>query len=494
MKFPSKRTSAIRGAALIVGMRWIDRLIGILSTLILARLLVPDDFGVVAMAWMFIHLFDTLTDLGVNVALIRDQEATKEHYDTAWTVRLIQQFAGAAVIAAGAPLAGLYFNDARITMVLPVLAIGFVMTGLANIWVVDFQKNMAFGKDVALTLSRRLTAFLVTVILAWYLHSYWALVFGTLAGQATGLVQSYRMHPGRPTLCLRHWRSIFAVGQWMIVNNIGGYFDRNLPGLLIGRRNEASVLGGFTLAREISALPTTELLLPLNRVLFPLFSVAARDPVEIKRVYLLAQGVQCLVAIPAGVGLAVVGPEVISVLLGNRWDFAAPFVQLLALANVAVAITTSGNQVMIALGAMRNAALIAWIRAGIFLICALFFVPDFDALQLTQLRLITVISALGLATWMILRVLRDLTVMDVVGSMLRPTVSAFLMFVALASIGNVASGSAELDLIVKIVLGAIVYSTVLLLLWRISGKPDGAERYILSNIAPRWNNLLKGRR
>ena len=97
--------SVFSGAVLTVSMRWTDRLIGLVSTLILARLLVPEDFGIIAMASIVVGLTEVLFDLGVNVALIQNKSPTKGHYDTAWTLRLLQSGVAAILVAGTAPLA-----------------------------------------------------------------------------------------------------------------------------------------------------------------------------------------------------------------------------------------------------------------------------------------------------------------------------------------------------------------------------------------------------
>jgi len=481
MKRSSKRGSVLQNAVLVVGMRWTDRLIGVVSTLILARLLAPQDFGIIAMASLFVQLLDMLMDLGVNVALIQNRNTTKAHFDSAWTLRLAQSTVGALATIAVAPLAAAYFNDFRLELVLQVMSIGFVLSGLENIWVVEFQKEMAFRQDVTFTLVRRLVGFVTTIVLALLWQSYWALVIGALCGRGAGVVLSYVMHPRRPSFAVAEWRSIFAVSQWMIVGNIGRYLDSNLSSLLVGRRTNASIMGGFSLGREISAMPTTELLLPLNRVLFPLFAQASHDPAELKRIYLLAQAVQCLVGIPAGIGLALVASEAVTVLLGERWLFIAPYVAFLALSSVLVAVTTSGNYVMITMGAIRNATLISWFQVVVFIVLAVLLMPGAGALEISWLRLITAASGFGVAMWMVLRTLQNVTLFDIARSVVRPIIASSMMSVALLTLERLLDASPLPMLLAKIVVGATAYSMLLILLWYAVGCPDGAERYVVSN-------------
>ncbi len=472
-------TSVFKGALLTVSMRWTDRLIGFISTLILARLLAPPDFGIIAMASLVVGLVDVLLALGVNVALIQNRNATPAHYNTAWTLRLAQSAVATLVVFLVAPRAAIYFNDPRIIPVLRFMALGMLLVGMENIGIITFQKEMRFGLDFRFVFLKRIVGFLATIVAAWLLRSYWALVIGTLAGRSFGVLLSYRMHPMRPRFSLEKMKEIFSVSQWMLLNSLGNYLNRNLDKMLVGRRASAAIMGGYTLADEISSMPSTEVLAPLNRVLFPAFVEARQDLAELKRLFLLAQGVQSILGISAGVGLALVAHEAVLVLLGEKWLFVAPFVQVLALANVVESITTSGGYVLITMGRVRNAAAIHWLQV-IFFATAVFLVwPNADAFQIALLRVLTVLMGLFVSVWMLMHTLRNVRLLDIMRSVLRPLLGTGVMALAVMSIGEVIHLAPLATLIVKIVTGVLTFPTALMLMWWVAGKPEGAESYLL---------------
>ena len=482
MTLKTHRTGIVKSAILTVGMRWADRLIGIASTLILARLLAPNDFGIIAMASLVVGLIDVLLDLGVNVALIQNRDAEQAHYDTAWTLRLLQSLVAAAIIFAFSPLAGDYFDDQRIVSVLRVMSSGLILIGLENIGIVTFQKNMQFGLDFRFMFIKRISAFLATITSAFIMHSYWALVIGTLVGRILGLLLSYQIHPMRPKLSLEKFGDIFGVSQWMLVNSIGNYLDRNLHKTLVGRYAGTTIMGGYSLADEISAMPSGELLAPLNRVLFPAFVEARNNPADLKRLFLLAQGVQTLIGVPIAVGLVVVAHEAVLLFLGDKWSLVVPFIQWLALANVIDAITTSGSYVLITLGQARSVALLGWVRTTLFVTCVFLALPDSGALQIAILRVLTVFSGLALALWLVMRALENLRLGELVANTIRPLIAAAVMAATLYT------GLANIDLplfpmlLIKVMLGTITYPVTVLLLWLINGKPEGTESYLMEKI------------
>lgn len=486
----TRSTSVFKGAILTISMRWADRLVGFVSTLILARLLVPSDFGIIAMASLVIGLIDVFLDLGVNVALIQNRNATDAHYNTAWTLRIIQTGIGAVIVFIAAPQAAVYFKDLRITPVLQVMSAGLILVGLENIGVITFQKEMRFGLDFRFVFLKRIAGFLVTMIAAWLMRSYWALVIGTLAGRTLGVLLSYHMHPMRPSLSLEKLKEIFSVSQWMLLNSVGNYLNRNVHNMLVGRRASTAIMGGYILAGEISAMPSTEILAPLNRVLFPTFVKAKHDLVELKRLFLLAQSVQSLLGIPAGVGLALVAHEAVLVLLGEKWLFVAPFVQILALANVVEAITTSGGYVLITMGKLRYAVLITWIQVIFLSALVIFMPPGSDALQIAWLRVLTVLAGLFVLFWMLTRTLQNVSLMDIGRSILRPLLGIGVMTLAIISIEEVIKLTPLAALIVKVFTGLITYPVAIMLMWWIAKKPKGAESYLLDKVI----GVLKYRR
>jgi O-antigen/teichoic acid export membrane protein len=241
-------------------------------------------------------------------------------------------------------------------------------------------------------------------------------------------------------------------------------------------------MGGYTLADEISAMPSGELLAPINRVLFPAFVGAKENLDELKRLFLLAQGVQTLIAIPVAVGLAMVAHEAVLVLLGEKCLLVVPFLQLLALANVFEAITTSGGYVMITLGKVRNVALLAWVRVATFVVAVFLGIPSADAMQIAGIRVITVFSGLALALWLVMRTMGNVSFREIAATIARPLLGAAIMAAVLYF--GISSISLALfpALLLKIFTGIVVYSVSVMLLWWLADKPTGTESYLIEKI------------
>jgi len=211
-------------------MRWAIRGIGLVSTVILARLLTPDDFGVVAMAMVAVALLEVFTQSGVDLALLRTTEPTREHYNAAWSLEIIQGVLLAIVLFMTAPWVGSHFDDARVTDVIRVLSLRALIGGFQNIGVVNFRRDLAFGREFQFGVFKKLSTFVVTIASALILNNYWALVIGQVVGKVLEVGISYRMSAYRPRFSLERVGEIWGFSQWLILSRfarlVNKQFDR----------------------------------------------------------------------------------------------------------------------------------------------------------------------------------------------------------------------------------------------------------------------------
>ena len=476
------RVSVAKGAVLVVGMRWTDRLIGLISTLILARLLLPEDFGIVAMASIVVGLIDTILDLGVGSALVQNRQAGRDDFDTAWTLRLLQSALVALLIFLSAPFAVEFFHDPRVFDVIRVMALTTLIGGFENIGIVAFQKNMEFGRDFQFFFFRRIAGFVVTIALAFLLQTYWAMVIGAVVGRLAGVALSYVMHDYRPKFSKASLRQIWSFSQWILVANLGSYGLKQIDKFLVGRRTDAATMGAYALADEIAAMPTTELLSPLSRVLFPVFVEAAENPERLRVAYCMALGTQSLIALPAGVGLCMIATDIVPLLLGDRWSQMIPLIRTLALISVFSALTYSASYLLMTLGKVNLLAFDAWIRLALMAILLLFAFPDAGAQGIAMIRLAT--TALGFVFFacLVLYYVKSIRLMDFLKNTWRPLLSTGIMACALSIFPRFDGLALFIQVLLSIAFGFAIYLCAILGFWRLSGCCDSAENYLLNKL------------
>lgn len=477
-----KSVSAPIGAILSVMMRWTDRLVGLISTLILARLLTPNDLGIVAMASLVIGMIDVMLDFGVNITLIQKRDVTSDHFNAAWTLRIIQSSLAAIIVYGVADLVAEYFQEPHVAIVMQVLSISLFLVGLENIGIVTFQKNMEFGLEFRLFFVKRIIAFVATIASAWWLRDYWALVIGTLVSRLAGVLLSYIMHPMRPRLSFRVMKDILSFSSWMLLRGIGNYFNNETHRLIVGHRESSSVMGSYSLGGEIAAIPSSEILAPLSRVLLPAFVHAKDNKYELKRMYLLALGIQTLIGIPAGVGLFFVAEDIVLALLGEKWHSAVPFIQLIGAANTLAAISSSGGYLLLALGRVKTTTVCVWLQIFIFLVIVGLFMPEKGSIYIATARIGVAFIGLFLYSAVIYIEMPIISLLDRAKQIWRPILSAFFMGVILYGWPYLYSSSILLNLCLKVLVGFLVYSSVIFALWTVFRRPDGAEQYLLGKL------------
>jgi O-antigen/teichoic acid export membrane protein len=479
----SKKSNSIAsGAILMVVMRWVDRLIGIVSTFILARLLVPDDFGIVAMASVVVAFADVIFDLGVNVAVIQRKDPPQGFYNTAWTLRILQSCCVALVLAVIAPFAAEYYKDPRVTLVVQLMALSLLIAAFENVGVINFQKELRFSADAKFVLFKRLVGFTVTMVLVLVLRSYWGMVIGTVCGRLASTLASYVVHPMRPRFSLQYLREIFSVSQWVLVKNVSQYLDRKLHIFLVGGVASTAITGGYTLATEIADVPGTDLLAPINRVLFPAFARVRDNLAELTSLLLTAQAVQVMVTFPACVGFVMTAHELVPVALGEKWVFIVPFIQILALSNIIQSISSSANYVLTVIGQIRLLALTSWIQIIMFGAGVMLLHSRLDPELIAQIRMASVVLTFGISYAMLMRYIPGLSVAMLLRGTGRPILGCVVMVLALMLLENAVAVPLWMMLVLKVATGVVAYSGTVLLAWRMAGCPEGAESYFLKKI------------
>lgn len=483
-----------RGAAWMVLFKLIDRVLGILSTLILARLLLPADFGLVAMAMSVIAVIELASAFSFEIALIQKPRPERVHFDTAWTLNVLLALGCGLMIAALAVPAADFYSEPRVTPVMLVLAGAWFVAGFENVGVVEFRRNMDFRREFRFMAFKRLMGFGLTVALAFLFRSYWALVIGTAFSRIAGVGLSYLMHPLRPRFSLAASRDLFGFSGWLLLNNLLGVGILKAPHFIVGRLNGSAALGLYTIGSELAYTPATELIAPVNRALFPGFSRMVQDRGGFRSTFLDVIAMIILLVIPVSIGLGVVAEPMVRVLLGEKWMGAAVVIQILAPAGAIVALTSNNVSAYFALGRTSLPALILATRIVSLVAALLWLAPAGGVLGVAQAELLAAIASFAVSFPMLLRTL-ELSLADYFACAWRPLVGGTAMggvvYGLLAAMGNDGSLTGELHrLMAGVATGAAAYPAVVWLLWRFGGRSSGAESILLERlgvlIASRW--------
>lgn len=470
----------------------VERSLALLSTVILARVLLPSDFGLIGMAMTQIALIELLSAFGFEAALIQRKRVRRADYDTAWTLGVLLAVAGAIVNATLAYPTSVLYGEPRLVDVILLLSLAFFIRGFENIGLVNFRRRLQFRKEVSYLATVKLLGFLMTVGLTLYWRSYWALVFGVLFSRCAAVVLSYVVEPYRPRLSLAAQASLFSFSKWMLLNSIFVMIASRLPTVMIGRRFDAAAVGRYTIASEIGMMPLTEIVMPINRAVFPGFSRMASDPQELARGFLIVSSALALFVVPASVGIVLVAEPLVRLLLGPSWLEAVPIVEVLALVGGVGALASNNNITLLALGLPRLVAMTKMLEIVVLAIAMLALAPVFGVLGIGYAQLIAAIAATSLGVGLVAGRI-PFTVRAYLLNLWRPLVAVAIMGWVVLMVEAMFPEAERIHrplllLLTMVLAGAASYFVAITGLWYLLGRPDGAEALI-------WGRLraAKGR-
>ena len=473
-----------RSGVTAIAIAWSMRLIGLVSVFVLARLLTPADFGIVALAMATMALLEIFASLGLRQALLRIREPDRSHYDTAWTLQLLLLTVLAAIAAALGPAVAWFYSEPALAWVIVALAARFVILGLVNIGITDFDRHLQLGRDLRMRLAVRLSAFAVTIAVALIVQSYWALVIGALVQSAFHAIASYVAHPFRPRFSIERRGDLLGMSLWMFVANAAQTVQVEIERFVVGRLGSISVVGFYSVSKDLSSIFTQEIATALNRVTFVTTAQSgARLGADPQRIVAML-GTYALLAAPLGLGLAATARNAALVLLGEQWVDAVPFLELIAPAAALFAVYKLVLSSMQASGAARRAAMLAifglaLIAGGIGATAWQGGTPlDMAASVLAATGLLLVFALLVLARS------EALPAAPLVLSVARPFVAALAMTWVVTQI-SLPSAPPIAELALQVALGALTFFAANTALWFAARRPPGAERIAAQWIAER---------
>lgn len=474
-----------RGATWMLFFKLVDRGLAFVSTIVLARLLVPADFGLVAMAMSVMALIELASAFGFEVPLIQRTDPSRAHYDTAWTLRLMfGLFCGLATAALALPTAAFY-GDPRLTLLMLVLSTSWLIESLENIGTVNFRRELDFRREFIFMLSKRLSAVAVTLAAALATQSYWALIAGTLTGRAVGLVLSYTMQSYRPRLSLAAWRELFGFSGWLFVTNVLGFLNARLSHFVIGRTQGAAPLGVFTIATDIAALASSEITAPINRAVMPGLSRWAEQSGGVAAGLLQISATLQFITMPAAFGLAAVAHPLVETLLGDRWLAAVVPVQILAFAGALQSLVASNYAAYLAAArahvpAMASAAFVC------ALVPLLYLLHDrgIDGVALAHLGAMAASVSVSLG---LMRRYLGVSPFSLFAAALRPLVAATIMGLSVwlaveSGFGLPPDTWPVVLLLLGVASGFVIYVGLVGLMWLAAGRPAGPETMLLERL------------
>lgn len=323
----------VRSGFWVMFSKIVERLLRFISSIIVARLLSPADFGLFGLACLALNILQTFTEPGINAALVQRQGRIEEYLNTAWTVSLIRKSAIFLILFIFSPLVAQFFNNPEASGVTKAVAFTVLLGGLSNIGVVYFTKDIDFRKQIVLNVSMILSSTMVTIILAYMLRNSWALVWGMLAGSLTNAIMTFVIHPYRPKFHLE-WekaKELFKFGRWVFGSSIIVFLLSQGDDIFVGKFLGTTMLGLYTMAFAIANIAATEISHTVSSIAFPMYAKAQEDKKLLKETFFRTLLITSFISLPVAGLIFSLSPLFTKLLLKEQWMPMVPVLQILTI-------------------------------------------------------------------------------------------------------------------------------------------------------------------
>lgn len=345
------------------------RIISLLSLAVLARLLAPTDFGLLAFALVYITYAETIGDLGTTVALIYWPERRDDAAQVTFVINIVMGMLWCGGTIALAPLIADFFNSPDATAIIRVLALAFLVKFAGNTHDALAQKDLRFRARMIPELGLTSTKAVISIVLAFAGLGAWSLVWGHLVGLTVWTIGVWMIVPWRPGLgfprdlllpMLRYGRGIIGVN---VIAAIVHHSDLLIVGRMIGAR----ALGLYQIAYKIPEASVSVILWVASKVLFPAFSKMQHSGEGLRHAYLKALRYVSFVTVPMAAGLFVSAEPLVTVFFGAKWADAVPLLQWLAIYAGLRSLGTHAGDVLKATGRSGLLAVLGLVKAAVLL-------------------------------------------------------------------------------------------------------------------------------
>jgi O-antigen/teichoic acid export membrane protein len=320
----------------------IIRVISLATNIVLAGLLLPKDFGLMAVAMAFISITQGVTQTGFSSAIIQAQEGAKKLLNSVWTVELVKNLALFFALFMAAPFFGAVMNENAAVDIIRAMSFTFIFVGLNNVGVVLFRKELNFARQFLVDTVPILINIIIVLPLAIYLQSVWALVIGYLVSSVAMCIFTYLIHDYRPRLDfdITKIKRLSSFGLWIFGTSIIGVIREQGIVLLLGSLFGISALGLYNRATVFSINTFRQINDIIWKVGYPAFSILQNKKSKLITAYRETTMILLFFGIPLAFGLFSFSDEFVILFLTEEWDAMGDILKILSLASVATMINT----------------------------------------------------------------------------------------------------------------------------------------------------------
>ncbi len=369
---------------LIKGMSWsfvqlgVSKFFTFVIKLVLARLLFPEQFGLVGMAVVFTSILGVFNGLGVSTALVQmnQKKLTNKHYNTAFWTRIVWSILLYLIIFFGvSPFVAWFYNEPILRWIVPVLSISIIANSLNTVHHIQLTRSLDFKRLAIISIISNFLSGSIAIILALSGAGVWALVFNSVTIFLIGVPMHYYVIKWRPNLewDKRCFNEIMGFGVYTTGTELLNTFISKVDYLLIGKILSPEAVGAYTLAFVLTDTFRAQIMNVIGRVIYPVYALNQNNILQIKKLYSEVVKYNCLIIYPFMSLLLVLGEDILFFAFGEKWGDSIIPTKILALSVMVHLIVNSNTTVLRGIGKAKMEFRIQLFKSFLIFLPAIFF-------------------------------------------------------------------------------------------------------------------------
>ncbi|MFH1055765.1 MAG: lipopolysaccharide biosynthesis protein [Candidatus Altiarchaeota archaeon] len=440
------RKKVVKGSMWVFALRVLQVLFNTARLVVLARIIAPNDFGLMGVALLTMTALETFTETGFQTALIQKSANIRRYLNTAWTVSVIRGLILFTTLFFTAPYFAGFFNVPEGKTIIQAVGVAVLFKSLINVGVIYFQKDLDFRREFTYQFAGTAADFTIAVSSAIVFRNVWALALGYVAGNLTRCIVSYLVHPYRPSfnLNLRRARGLFGFGKWVLGSSVLIFLITQGDNIVVGKLIGATALGLYQMAYLISNTPATEVTNVISQVTFPTYSKLQHRLSKLRQAYLKALGATAFVSFLMAGLIFILAPEFTRTFLGQEWMPMVPAIKILCLYGAVRSLNATVGPVLYSIGRPEVQTMLSGVQLAAMALTIYPLTMRFGIIGVS----FSVLFAGGLSLVLIVRELRS-TIKVEYRDFLRVISAPILGVIVMFTAANLANAILPFSVIVK---------------------------------------------
>lgn len=369
----SASMKVVQSSSLLLALQLVQRSLGIISTLVLARLLAPEDFGVIALVTIVLQFFELLVDTGNQQYIVQKTSVSSQDLNTAWSLDILIKSSIAVIVVLCSPLIAAYLDTKELTLALSVAALTLPIRALKTPGLMMLAKDINYRPLFRLTLWQKGLSFIAVMSCALIHASYWAFILGNLVSALVLAIGSYQVDSFRPHWSLNRAREQWSFSRWLLLRGMVGFTRSQIDNLIVSKLFGTGSLGGYNLVREVSLMPALSAIIPMTEPLLASIAQVKHDPESLAYRIRLSLAVLASLLVPVTAFIWSYPELIVGVLLGDKWQAYGPLLQPFSLLFFTFCLFSLVSDSVIALGRVKGLFLFDSLSTAIIIAVLLTF-------------------------------------------------------------------------------------------------------------------------